>query len=82
MNDETGETTEQTWSRKSPKCLVGDKEYMLARVENEGENAQYFVIVHDVVAETFRILTRQNGQPVKMPRPSHFQVFIDAMTNQ
>lgn len=82
VNEETGETQEQSWTRKSPKAVVGEREYMMARVENEGEQAQYFVIVHNTSLDTYTILTRQNGQPVKMPRPSHFQVFIDALTNQ
>lgn len=69
-----------TWSRKTPVADVEGTRYMLARIENEGEEPFHLVIVQD--GREFSVLTRRDGNAVKIEKPSQFQTFLDALLSQ
>lgn len=69
-----------TWSRKTPVAEVNGTKYMLARVENENADPFHLVIVQD--ESGFNVLTRRDGRPVMIEKPSQFQTFLDALLSQ
>lgn len=77
-NVETGEN-ETHWSRQTPVGHINGSEYMLARIENEGEKSTHLIVVRDTSANQYSILMRADGTPVQIAKPSQFQLFLDAL---